>query len=50
MELTGTQILDGVSTDYPLLEDVPPGTKTRISVTTAGAVTIACNVMARYQY
>lgn len=49
MELTGTQILDGVSTDYPLVEDVPPGTKSRISVTTAGAVKVACNAMARYQ-
>ena len=49
MELTGTQILSGVCTDYPLVEDIPPGTKSRISVTTAGAVTVACNAMARYQ-
>ncbi len=49
MELTGTQIYEGVSTDYPLVEDIPPGTKSRIEVITEGALTIACNVMARYQ-
>lgn len=47
MSLTGTQALGGVSTAYPLVEDVPPGTKARIVVTTGGAATVAVNMMGR---
>lgn len=49
MSLTGTQALNGVNTAYPLIEDVPPGTKAKISVTTGGAATVAVNVMGRYK-
>ena len=48
MELSGTQMLSGVNTDYPFIEDIPPGTKSRISVTTLNTVTRAVNAMARY--
>lgn len=48
MELTGSQVLSGVCTDYPLIEDVPHGTKSRIAITTSDTVTVAVNAMARY--
>lgn len=48
MELTGSQVLSGVCTDYPLIEDVPHGTKSRIAITTTDTVTVAVNAMARY--
>ncbi|WP_407356792.1 hypothetical protein [Methanolobus sp. WCC5] len=49
MALTGTQALQGMSTAYPLIEDVPPGTKAWIEVATGGAATVAVNVMGRYK-
>jgi hypothetical protein len=49
MSLTGTQALGGVNTAYPLIEDVPPGTKAWIEVATGGAATVAVNVMGRYK-
>jgi hypothetical protein len=49
MSLTGTQALNGCSTAYPLIEDVPPGTKAWIEVATGGAATVAVNVMGRYK-
>lgn len=48
MSLTGTQALTGVTTAYPFLEDVPPGTKSRIAVTTGGACDVSVNAMGRY--
>lgn len=49
MSLTGTQALAGVSTAYPLIEDVPPGTIQVLEVATGGAATVAVNVMGRYK-
>lgn len=48
MSLTGTQAVGGANTAYPLIEDVPPGTIQWIEVATAGACTVAVNVMGRY--
>lgn len=48
MSLTGAQALGGINTAYPLIEDVPPGTIQVIEVATAGACTVAVNVMGRY--
>ena len=49
MSLTGTQALGGMNTAYPLIEDMPPGTKCRLAVTTGGTATVAVNVMGRYK-
>jgi len=49
MSLTGTQAVNGCSTAYPLIEDVPPGTKAWIEVATGGAANVALNVMGRYK-
>ena len=49
MSLTGTQAVNGINTAYPLIEDVPPGTKAWIEVATGGAATVAVNVMGRYK-
>jgi len=49
MSLTGTQALNGCSTAYPLIEDVPPGTQAWIEVATGGAANVALNVMGRYK-
>ena len=48
MSLTGTQALGGVTTAYPFFEDVPPGTKVRLAITTGGACDVSVNAMGRY--
>lgn len=49
MTLTGIQAVGGMSTAYPLVEDVPPGTKVLFEVTTAGACNVGVNATGRYQ-
>lgn len=48
MSLNGTQAKNGVSTDYPWIEDVPPGTLSWIEVDTGGACDVSVNAMGRY--
>lgn len=45
--LTGAQALAGISTSYPLVEDIISGTKIKFSVVTAGACTVGVSANGR---
>lgn len=45
--LTGAQALAGISTSYPLVEDIVSGTKIKFSVVTAGACTVGVSANGR---
>lgn len=45
--LTGAQALEGISTSYPLVEDIISGTKIKFSVVTAGACTVGVSANGR---
>lgn len=46
-ELTGAQALASMSTAYPITEDIPSGTKIKLSVVTAGPCTVGVQANGR---